>query len=157
MNPLKYARPACYPARLLAVFALARHAGRAARTNQATGRSQFLAAVLAGRGAASAPRPRRSSSSRAAGELPDDQMRRNMYANMGQKLAAQSEMPDIEWEFFVLDSQVINAFALPGGKVFISRGSDGENETTRRSSPASSATRSATSPPVTAMSAWARP
>jgi predicted Zn-dependent protease len=29
---------------------------------------------------------------------------------------------DIEWEFTLLDSAVINAFALPGGKVFITRG-----------------------------------
>ncbi len=29
---------------------------------------------------------------------------------------------DLEWEFTLLDSDVINAFALPGGKVFISRG-----------------------------------
>jgi predicted Zn-dependent protease len=30
--------------------------------------------------------------------------------------------PSLPWEFTVLDSDVINAFALPGGKVFISRG-----------------------------------
>ncbi len=29
---------------------------------------------------------------------------------------------DLEWEFTLLDSDVINAFALPGGKVFVSRG-----------------------------------
>ena len=28
----------------------------------------------------------------------------------------------LPWEFFLLDSDVVNAFALPGGKVFISRG-----------------------------------
>ena len=43
-------------------------------------------------------------------------------ADLGQRLAAQSENPELEWEFFVLDSSVINAFALPGGKVFVSRG-----------------------------------
>ena len=31
-------------------------------------------------------------------------------------------VPDLDWEFTVLNSPVINAFALPGGKVFISRG-----------------------------------
>jgi predicted Zn-dependent protease len=55
------------------------------------------------------------------GELPDQGIVQYVR-DMGARLASQSEMPDIEWEFFVLDSQVINAFALPGGKVFISRG-----------------------------------
>jgi predicted Zn-dependent protease len=32
------------------------------------------------------------------------------------------KMADLPWEFTVLDSDVINAFALPGGKVFMSRG-----------------------------------
>lgn len=31
-------------------------------------------------------------------------------------------VPDLDWEFTLLDSPVINAFALPGGKVFLSRG-----------------------------------
>jgi predicted Zn-dependent protease len=37
---------------------------------------------------------------------------------------------DLQWEFIVLDSDVINAFALPGGKIFITRGllSGFENE-----------------------------
>ncbi len=42
--------------------------------------------------------------------------------NIGQRLAAVSERPDLPWEFHVVDSSVINAFALPGGKVFMSRG-----------------------------------
>jgi predicted Zn-dependent protease len=43
---------------------------------------------------------------------------------VGQRLVAQIEegVPDLEWEFTLLDSDVINAFALPGGKVFITRG-----------------------------------
>ncbi|MFK7882833.1 MAG: M48 family metalloprotease [Phycisphaerales bacterium] len=43
---------------------------------------------------------------------------------IGAKLVAQIEpgVPDLEWEFTLLDSEVINAFALPGGKVFMTRG-----------------------------------
>lgn len=43
---------------------------------------------------------------------------------IGQALAAQTEgdFPNLPWEFTLLDSDVINAFALPGGKVFMSRG-----------------------------------
>ena len=42
----------------------------------------------------------------------------------GNKLAAHVEQQyaDLPWEFTVLESDVINAFALPGGKVFISKG-----------------------------------
>ena len=41
---------------------------------------------------------------------------------IGHRLAEVSERPQLPWEFHVLDSAQINAFALPGGKVFISRG-----------------------------------
>lgn len=43
---------------------------------------------------------------------------------IGEKLAAKTEAdnPSLPWEFTLLDSDVINAFALPGGKVFMSRG-----------------------------------
>jgi len=43
---------------------------------------------------------------------------------IGAKLAKHTEAdnPSLPWEFTLLDSPVINAFALPGGKVFMSRG-----------------------------------
>jgi predicted Zn-dependent protease len=41
---------------------------------------------------------------------------------VGQKLAAASERPDLEWHFRVLDSPVVNAFALPGGYIYVTRG-----------------------------------
>ncbi|MBI5836854.1 MAG: M48 family metalloprotease [Candidatus Eisenbacteria bacterium] len=41
---------------------------------------------------------------------------------VGQKLAAISERPDLKWHFRVLDSPVINAFALPGGYIYVTRG-----------------------------------
>ncbi len=43
---------------------------------------------------------------------------------IGRKLAAQTEAdnPGLPWEFTLLNSGIINAFALPGGKVFITRG-----------------------------------
>jgi predicted Zn-dependent protease len=45
------------------------------------------------------------------------------YVNdIGQRLAAKSELPDLKWTFTVLDSDIINAFALPGGYVYVSRG-----------------------------------
>ena len=45
------------------------------------------------------------------------------YVNaIGQKLAAVSHRPDIEYSFTVIDSPDINAFALPGGFIYINRG-----------------------------------
>lgn len=41
---------------------------------------------------------------------------------VGQRLAAKSSRPKLEWHFTVMDSQTINAFALPGGYVYINRG-----------------------------------
>jgi predicted Zn-dependent protease len=45
------------------------------------------------------------------------------YVNdLGQRLAAKSELSTLKWTFTVLDSDIINAFALPGGYVYVSRG-----------------------------------
>lgn len=45
------------------------------------------------------------------------------YVNgIGQKLATQSHRSQLQWHFTVLDSPEINAFALPGGYVYITRG-----------------------------------
>ncbi len=56
------------------------------------------------------------------GEVSSPQLR-NYVTEVGMKLAKQTEAdnPNLPWKFTVLDSDVINAFALPGGKVFISR------------------------------------
>lgn len=59
------------------------------------------------------------------GQLPDQQVV-EYVRGIGNRLVAEvdhSEIPEeLVWEFHVLDSAVINAFALPGGKVFMSRG-----------------------------------
>ncbi len=45
------------------------------------------------------------------------------YVNeLGAKLARVSEQPNEKWTFTVLDSPTVNAFALPGGYVYITRG-----------------------------------
>ncbi len=45
------------------------------------------------------------------------------YVNeLGQRLAKQSHRKNLEWHFTVLDSPEINAFALPGGYVYVTRG-----------------------------------
>jgi predicted Zn-dependent protease len=41
---------------------------------------------------------------------------------VGEKLAAVSEMPELEWHFTIIDTDDVNAFATMGGYVYISRG-----------------------------------
>lgn len=59
--------------------------------------------------------------SKNGGPIPSQEVVRYVDG-IGQRLAAVSERPELPWEFHVLDSKQINAFALPGGKVFFSRG-----------------------------------
>ena len=55
------------------------------------------------------------------GLYPDEEWQ--TYVNeVGQKLAASSERPDLPWEFKVVDDETVNAFALPGGFIYITRG-----------------------------------
>ena len=42
--------------------------------------------------------------------------------SIGRKLAAVSHRPSLEWHFTVVDSPVVNAFAIPGGYVYFTRG-----------------------------------
>jgi predicted Zn-dependent protease len=57
----------------------------------------------------------------AAPLVPDPAMQR--YVNhVGRWLAAQTERPDLPWRFGVLDAPQLNAFAVPGGTIFITRG-----------------------------------
>jgi predicted Zn-dependent protease len=45
------------------------------------------------------------------------------YVNsIGQKLAKASQRANLEWHFTVVDSPEVNAFALPGGYVYVTRG-----------------------------------
>ncbi|RMH21687.1 MAG: peptidase M48 [Acidobacteria bacterium] len=43
-------------------------------------------------------------------------------SELGQRLAARSERPHLPWTFRVVDDPVINAFALPGGFIYVTRG-----------------------------------
>lgn len=57
----------------------------------------------------------------AAPLAPDPALQR--YVNhVGRWLAAQTERASLPWQFGVLDSPHVNAFAVPGGTIFITRG-----------------------------------
>jgi len=53
---------------------------------------------------------------------PQDQALQSYVNQIGQRLAATSHRPRLPWEFNVVNTNQINAFALPGGKVSITRG-----------------------------------
>ncbi len=47
----------------------------------------------------------------------------NAYVKaVGKRMAARSERPDLPWEFRVVEDAALNAFALPGGQIFITTG-----------------------------------
>ena len=67
------------------------------------------------------------------GQELDEQVRREMgvyddpelqryVSEIGMRLARASERPDLPWSFTVVDEPAVNAFALPGGKIYLTRG-----------------------------------
>jgi predicted Zn-dependent protease len=57
-----------------------------------------------------------------AAPLVDDPALQRYVNNVGRWLASQSERPDLPWHFGVLDAPEVNAFAVPGGTVFVTKG-----------------------------------
>ncbi|NQW08335.1 MAG: M48 family metalloprotease [Alphaproteobacteria bacterium] len=52
----------------------------------------------------------------------DDPRLAAYVTRIGNKLGAISHRPDLNYTFTILDSPIVNAFALPGGYVYVSRG-----------------------------------
>jgi Putative Zn-dependent protease len=52
----------------------------------------------------------------------DDEVLQQYVDSVGQRLARASHRPNLQYTFTVLDSNDVNAFALPGGYVYITRG-----------------------------------
>lgn len=47
----------------------------------------------------------------------------NRYINvLGDSIARLTSRADLDWQFFIVDAQEVNAFAVPGGYVYINRG-----------------------------------
>ena len=47
----------------------------------------------------------------------------NLYVNeLGRLLARHSSRPELEYHFYVVDTDGVNAFALPGGHIYVNRG-----------------------------------
>jgi len=99
--------------------ALAAAALIACATNPATGRSQLILV--------SADKEREMGLSAVPGVMEefgayDDPALAQWVAGIGKGLAAKTERPELPYQFTVLDSPVVNAFALPGGPTFVTRG-----------------------------------
>jgi predicted Zn-dependent protease len=54
--------------------------------------------------------------------LVQDQAVQNYIRSIGTKLSQVSERPQLEWTYRVVDDPVVNALAIPGGFVYITRG-----------------------------------
>jgi predicted Zn-dependent protease len=57
-----------------------------------------------------------------AAPLVNDPALQRYVNNVGRWLASQSERPDLPWHFGVLEAPEVNAFAVPGGTVFVTKG-----------------------------------
>jgi len=52
----------------------------------------------------------------------DDRELQRYVSDIGLEIARKSHRPNLNWTFTIVDSSAINAFALPGGYVYITRG-----------------------------------
>ncbi|MFP5384368.1 MAG: M48 family metalloprotease [Gammaproteobacteria bacterium] len=57
-----------------------------------------------------------------AAPLVDDDAVQRYVNRVGRYVAARSSRPDLNWTFGVIESPTVNAFAAPGGYVFVTRG-----------------------------------
>ena len=52
----------------------------------------------------------------------DDKKVQDYVSRLGMRIATESERPNLPWAFYVMDDPTVNAFALPGGSIFVTRG-----------------------------------
>ncbi len=58
---------------------------------------------------------------RTMGLYPDESLQRYVQ-ELGMSMARTTERPELPWTFQVVDDDVVNAFALPGGYIYLTRG-----------------------------------
>lgn len=54
--------------------------------------------------------------------LYEDAVLQDYVNRVGRSVTVDTERPDVQYKFFILDSPIVNAFALPGGYIYVSRG-----------------------------------
>jgi predicted Zn-dependent protease len=88
-------------------------------TNPVSGRRQF---TLMGEGEEVALGRQMDQQVRQQMGLYDDAEWQGYVSRVGLELARTSHRPDLPWSFAVVDTPTVNAFALPGGFIYITRG-----------------------------------
>ena len=101
------------------VWALAVGSAFACATNPATGKSQL--SLMSEEQELAIGLQQDTEIRKEMGVYGDRQMQQYV-TDVGLKLAQVSERPNLPWHFTVVDSPAINAFALPGGYIYITRG-----------------------------------
>jgi predicted Zn-dependent protease len=107
------------PGRFFRALTLAATAVMACTTNPATGKKEFSLVsesqeiAMGQEAAAQVPGE--------MGVYPDSAVQRYVR-EIGTRIAAKTERPQLPWNFTVVDDPVVNAFALPGGFIFVTRG-----------------------------------
>jgi predicted Zn-dependent protease len=91
----------------------------ACATNPATGKRE-LSLVSQGQEIAMGQEGAKAAASQ-MGIYQDSAIQRYV-SGLGMTIAKNSERPDLPWSYTVVDDPIVNAFALPGGPVFVSRG-----------------------------------
>src|SRR5258708_36544725 len=94
-------------------------AATACATNPATGRREF--SLMSEQQEVSTGQKMDGDVRREMGVYADRDLQ-EYISNIGARLAQQSERPSLPWHFTVVDVPAINAFALPGGYIYITRG-----------------------------------
>lgn len=89
-------------------------------TNPATGQQQFTA-LMSPQQEAQVGADEHSKIMKSYGTV-DNAALESYVRAVGAKVAAKTERPDVKYQFFVLDDPMVNAFALPGGYVYVTRG-----------------------------------
>jgi beta-barrel assembly-enhancing protease len=66
----------------------------------------------------------RQNAAQVAGQLPlvRDPVVNRYVSDLGLDIARRTSRPDLDWRFYVVDSPEVNAFAIPGGYVYVNRG-----------------------------------
>jgi len=88
-------------------------------TNPATGKKQL--ALVGEQQEIAMGREAAQQAAQSIGLYQDDELQ-SYVSRIGKKLAADSERPNLPWSFQVVDDPSVNAFALPGGFIFVTRG-----------------------------------
>ena len=93
----------------------------ACSTNEATGRNQFTGLMPASQEASIGAQEHERVLAEFGGEVKNPTLK-NYVTSVGRKIVPYTERQDVNYTFTVLDSPVVNAFALPGGYVYVTRG-----------------------------------